>query len=507
MNSPLSISLCVITKDEEHCIARCLASAQQLVDEIIVVDTGSTDNTHKISTEYGARVFSFPWIDDFSAARNYGINQAQGYWILVLDADEFLVPFSPKELLDFMKTSPAEGYYLKIHSDLDHDNKVEDYVVRLFKNRPEYRFSGAIHEQVAGSIQSQNPPNSLAFAPFTIKHDGYLHKEVQSKHKFDRNTHLLQKALVENPQDPFFHYCLGIEYLQHKNFKQAGPLLQKTITLLQGDEGYIPQVLIGLLLVKLTEPADDQTEKLFYKATQTLPDNRDIYCLYGLWLLQHNRFLEGTKVFEIALCKTGELLDNGQLNTLLGDAHFLAGMNTPATECYITALCNTSMNLYSLVRLLSLWPNETNPLSLESLWKKLTPEITRDLFEQTQMEKKFDLALATVLLAIIERTKANDMKAVISNCNTYVQMLRSATPANPFCTHIYAILALDAEELFMQSQLHELSGNDFVKPQQRIVDNAQRNLWLISALIKEISKVDPLTFWEEVFMGETCVDC
>ena len=222
MDTIASISLCVIARNEEHCLARCLCSAQQLVDEIIVVDTGSTDHTVRIAIEHGACVFTFDWDDDFAAARNYAISKAQGNWILVLDADEALSLFSREELLAFMKKSPAEGYYFRICSYLDYGHTLEDHVVRLFKNKPEYRFAGAIHEQIAGSIQCGNTNTGLAFAPFTIDHYGYSVKEIVDKHKFDRNTTIIRKALIESPQDPFLHYSLGIEYLQNKNFQQAG---------------------------------------------------------------------------------------------------------------------------------------------------------------------------------------------------------------------------------------------------------------------------------------------
>lgn len=330
MKSILSMSLCVITKNEEHCIARCLSSVKDLVDEMIVVDTGSNDNTMKIAAQHGASIFSFPWIDDFAAARNYGISKAKSHWILVLDADELLAPISRKELLDFMESSPAEGYYFRIYSYLDHGNEnTEDYVVRLFKNIPEYRFIGAIHEQIAGSIQSSNVKDSLVFAPFTIEHYGYLLKEVAGKHKFDRNTDLIRKALLKNPQDPFLHYCLGIEYLQNKNFQEAGPLLQKTLTLLRGDEGYIPQVLVALLLVKLSNPEDPHAEEFFCKTIQTLPNNGDVFYLYGVWLLQHRRLLEATEALELAMCKNGELVERGQLSALLDDAYLQLRLGVP----------------------------------------------------------------------------------------------------------------------------------------------------------------------------------
>ena len=119
----VKISACVITKNEEINITNWLKCMKLLADEMIVVDTGSTDNTISIATTFGARVYPFCWMDDFSAARNYGLRQAHGHWILILDADEFLAPISREELIGFMNASPAEGYYFRISSYLDDHHK------------------------------------------------------------------------------------------------------------------------------------------------------------------------------------------------------------------------------------------------------------------------------------------------------------------------------------------------------------------------------------------------
>jgi len=508
MNRTCSISLCMITKNEEHCITRCLRSAKQLVDEIIIVDTGSEDNTVKIATEYGARIFPFCWIDDFAAARNYAISKAQGRWILFLDADECLTPLSRQDLLTFIETSPAEGYYFRIDSYLDHEGKsVEDYVVRLFKNTPQYRFIGAIHEQIAGSIQLQNANGGLIFSPFTIAHYGYLQSEMKMKHKFDRNTSLIKKALLENPHDPFLHYCLSIEYLQKKDFTQAGPLLQKTLTLLHGNEGYVAQVLIALLLVKLTEPTNPHTEDFFYKAMQTLPNNGDISCLYGVWLMQGKRFWEATEALERGLLTNRELIDHGQLNALLGDAYFLADMAERAIECYTNALYQASGDLYPLMQILTMPVSGSNPSIWEHLLERLTPEITTTLYRQTLAADMLDLKLATMLLTIVERTRANDTSSMIIGCSNYLAMLKATTATAPLQAHIYTILSVSAEELLLQSQLLQLSPGHSNHIQQTIITSTTKNLLLLSSLIQNSSPTNPLKCWREVFIGETCFDC
>ncbi|HWR45115.1 glycosyltransferase [Sporomusa sp.] len=508
MNGTISISLCLITKNEEHCLARCLESVQQLVDEIIVVDTGSEDATVKIAAELGASVFFFHWVDDFSAARNYAISKAQGQWILVLDADEVLAPLSRQDLFAYMEHSPAEGYYFQIASYLDCGNKtVEDYVVRLFKNAPAYRFSGAIHEQVAGSIQSCNVHNGLVFAPYTIHHYGYLLKELEEKHKFDRNTTIISKALMKNPQDPFLHYSLAIEYLQHKDFKQAGLLLQKTLTLLRGEEGYILQVLMALLLTKLAEPDDTHAEALFSSALETLPDNGDLYCLYGVWLMQHNRFPEAAKVLEAALSKNIDLVEPGQLHSFLGDVYFLAGKIDQAIENYTTALSKTPVDLYPLARLLALWSNRSSLHLCNSILSRLTPEITMGLLQRATQAGRFDLAIAIILLAIIERTSAKDIPRIVAACTAYVQCLLTASPAHCLDTAVFTLLSQSGEELVLQSRLLEMSGGHSTKVQQALIAGALQNLLLISTVVQRCFPTDPVKFWKGVFIDETRFDC
>lgn len=510
MNSAAFISLCVIARNEEHCLARCLCSVQKLVDEIIVVDTGSTDNTVTIAANYGANVFTFEWIDDFAAARNYAINKATGNWILVLDADEALSPLSREELHNFIEHSPAEGYYFRICSYLDQgSSEVEDYVVRLFRNAPQYRFAGAIHEQIAGSIQRSAPDSGLAFAPFTIEHYGYSQKEIEEKHKFVRNTTIIQKALAKSPKDPFLHYSLGIEYLQNKNFRQAGEVLEQAITLLHGDEGYIPQLLQALLLVKLRQPKEANSEEMFRRAILTLPENGDIYCLYGVWLMQRQNFSEAAAVLEKARLKNRDLVESSRLSALLGDAYFLAGISERAIEHYLSAFCvgEKAVDLRSLERILMLWIGETHAVVDEALWRMLTPEINTCLLRRTQETGQFDLSLAAILLAIIERHKANDIVSLRERCNTYLQMLKSAIPANTLHPYVYTILSVGAEELVMRGQLIQMSCGHVGSVQQELMDSAIRQLALVAFLVREFSADDPLLFWQEVFLGETCVNC
>ena len=112
-----SLSLCMIVKDEEETVGRAIKSVLAVVDEVVVVDTGSTDNTRLIVEGYGARVIDFPWTDDFAAARNAAIAAAYGDWILVLDADEVLEPIRPVELGRLLSNEDAIAYYARIREE------------------------------------------------------------------------------------------------------------------------------------------------------------------------------------------------------------------------------------------------------------------------------------------------------------------------------------------------------------------------------------------------------
>src|ERR1700677_2356118 len=103
------LSLAMIVKNEARCLARCLRSVKQVVDEIVIVDTGSKDDTVKIATEFGGKISQFDWINDFSAARNFALDQTGGDWILVLDADEFASDALGKEIREFILSEPAIG--------------------------------------------------------------------------------------------------------------------------------------------------------------------------------------------------------------------------------------------------------------------------------------------------------------------------------------------------------------------------------------------------------------
>src|SRR5579859_3451807 len=189
-NAP-KLSLALIAKNESRCLARCLRSIQSIIDEIVVVDTGSTDETVSIARQFDAKVFPFTWVDDFSAARNFALEQTTGSWILVLDADEHASEALASEIAQFTTRELAIGK-LRIVSDFCRNGQTfrsQSFVSRLFPRGA--RFEGRIHEQLISPLPRLNLKGDLW-------HDGYLETD-----KSDRNIKLLTRELQNTPQDPY----------------------------------------------------------------------------------------------------------------------------------------------------------------------------------------------------------------------------------------------------------------------------------------------------------------
>jgi hypothetical protein len=193
LDASLHISLALIARNEEAHIERCLKSASGLAAEMIVVDTGSTDRTKEIAITCGARVLDFPWIDDFSAARNQALEAAHGKWILVLDADEYLPPASIQGIRALTSSADAANcaYYLVNKSTKDDGRTgISGLIVRLFPNDPRVRYEWPVHEQVVTSLQRANIP--IENTQIEIIHTGYSSSEVNAA-KQERNLQILER--------------------------------------------------------------------------------------------------------------------------------------------------------------------------------------------------------------------------------------------------------------------------------------------------------------------------
>lgn len=188
MPSPF-LSLCMIVKNEAHQLGRCLASVQPYADELIIVDTGSTDDTLKVAVEFGAKVFEFAWCNDFSAARNYSLDQASGIWILVLDADEVLRMETP-DFRTRLQAHPEIEVYTLTRQEVATQSQFSPFrIIRLFRNQPYLRYTEPFHEQLV-SLRPEIP--QVDHLPgLVIDHYGYGADVMMSKIK-SRNIPILE---------------------------------------------------------------------------------------------------------------------------------------------------------------------------------------------------------------------------------------------------------------------------------------------------------------------------
>ncbi len=231
----MRLSLCMIVRDEQEMLPRCLASVADAVDEMVIVDTGSTDATVEIARSFGARVLFHKWTGSFAQARNVSFDAAEGDWLLCLDADEVLVEEDAPLLRSLTGRTWREAFYLSetnYTGDLEDGTAVTHNALRVFRNRREYRFEGRLHEQIAHCLPGYLPERVEA-SGVRIEHYGYLGAVRDSREKSRRNIELLRLQQRESPPTPFLHYNLGSEYAAANEpqaalaeFERAWKLLQ-----------------------------------------------------------------------------------------------------------------------------------------------------------------------------------------------------------------------------------------------------------------------------------------
>ncbi len=211
----------MIVKNEAAWLLRCLVAAKPFVDEMVVVDTGSTDATVEVAKTFGAKVSTFPWCDDFAAARNHSLELASGDWILHLDADELLR--GPSVVLRQLAKGNKDGYQVAIFNYFTGGEAAPEeigYAVRFFRNDATIRFQGRVHETPL------IPSERLSYAPpeLQIHHYGYTSEKVRDTNKRERNLRLLQLEVAEetDPMGRLFQMGnLGVVYLNLHRHEDA----------------------------------------------------------------------------------------------------------------------------------------------------------------------------------------------------------------------------------------------------------------------------------------------
>lgn len=224
----------MIVKNEAASLSRCLKSAESWVDEMIIVDTGSTDDTISIAQSFGAKVYNYDWGNDFAAARNYGLQYVQSDWVLVLDADEVLVEDIIPQLQASLKQKDLLAVTL-IRHEVGAQQSPYSLLSRLFRHHPQIRFQRPYHELIDDrvlALQEQEPHWQVGHLPdIAIEHFGYQANAIATRNKHQRACQIMAAALTQDPKDAYLCSKLGALYVDMGQVEQGIELLQKGLNL------------------------------------------------------------------------------------------------------------------------------------------------------------------------------------------------------------------------------------------------------------------------------------
>lgn len=228
----MKISLCMVVKDEASRLAHCLQSVRPVVDEMIVLDTGSTDETAAIAQSLSAIVPTFPWNNSFADARNEALKYATGDWVLVLDADETLSP----EIVPILKQATTQKDTLVINLLRQEIGAVQSpysLVSRLFRRHPQISFSRPYHamvdDSVAALLEHETHWQILDLPQVAILHEGYAPGAIASGDKLERARTTMESFLADHPDDPYVCSKLGALYVESGDFQKGIALLEKGV--------------------------------------------------------------------------------------------------------------------------------------------------------------------------------------------------------------------------------------------------------------------------------------
>jgi len=337
----MKLSLCMIVKNEATSLPKCLSSVVNVVDEMVVLDTGSSDRTPDIARQFGAKVYDFVWCNDFSKARNAALKYVTGDWILVLDADETLTP----AIVPYLKNAVTREEYLLVNlvrQEVGAEQSPYSLVSRLFRHHPEIRFERPYHALVDDSVSAilqKEPQWQIGYLEgVAILHAGYQKSAIAENNKYAKAQATMEGFLASHPHDPYVCSKLGALYVEVGKIEQGMELLKRGIAACK-EEYEILYELNYHLGIAYSRLKNHQQAINHYQTAIKLP----IYPMLKLGaynnlgsLLKAAGDLTGAKkIYETAL-KIDSNFAMGHYN--LGMICKALGLFTEAIACYQTAI-------------------------------------------------------------------------------------------------------------------------------------------------------------------------
>lgn len=298
------LSICIITKNEEKNIARCLQSLKPYDFEIVVADTGSIDKTKEIALQYTEHVYDFVWCDDFATAKNFAISKATNPYVMVIDSDEFLEPLEVENLYQMIRQHPnAVGRIRRrnVFTRNEQSQENQEWINRVFP-KDKYHYEGRIHEQIVAREGNENYETYQT--PVVIEHTGYDLTLEERKEKANRNFTLLiqelkrlEKEESESKQIPYILYQLGKScYMAEKYAKACEYFSQGLSYDLNPKLEYVIDM-VETYGYALINSGQAEAALFFENIYEEFGDSADFQFLMGLIYMNNARFEQAVQEF------------------------------------------------------------------------------------------------------------------------------------------------------------------------------------------------------------------
>jgi glycosyltransferase involved in cell wall biosynthesis len=325
----ITFTASMIVRNEERFLEDCLESIKDVVDEIVIVDTGSTDGTKEIARRFGARVFDFKWNDDFGAARNEAIEHSRGEWILYIDADERLRPI-PKDDVMRMLSDPGKVAYTVLFHPVTGYTAYREY--RIFRNTPRIRFHGVIHESMMESISALVAEQGLEIgsSPITIDHLGF---DGDYGWKHGRNLPMLKRQIENDPGRVYLRWHLGVVLKALGDIEGAEESWTKAVDIVRRRRSPdIIDIQPYYELIRLKYEKGEDTSELLREADKLFLGEYLISWMRGMLYMSEGRYTEAVSVFMSLISVRAEEIEPGRLaydKRIFGEFSF-----EPLATCY-----------------------------------------------------------------------------------------------------------------------------------------------------------------------------
>jgi tetratricopeptide (TPR) repeat protein len=292
------LTAALIVRDEEAVLDDCLASIRSVVDEIVVVDTGSVDRSPEIAEQYEARVVRRPWRDDFAEARNVALDAARGGWILYIDADERLAPAGRDSVEVLLRDAPEVAFRVLLRPDSVSTPYLE---YRLWRNDPRIRFVGRIHEKVVPAIHAVavSDLRPIGDCDLLLTHVGYDGDQAR-KHR--RNLPLLRAQLAEEPDNLFNQHHLARVLRGLGEDEEAERVLEHAVEIARSRPYDPAGVLAFTDLVRVRRDRGEDVAELLAEARRLYPTNKLLWWLQATDRLESGRYVEALDILDTLLC-------------------------------------------------------------------------------------------------------------------------------------------------------------------------------------------------------------